>query len=267
MRNKIGLIALAVACLVLVILLVVHRKQAAEQKQADTQTILNFSNQWTDTSLKLEEQKQANVSLMKDLEHTNTYIATLTNSLGQTSANLAKTADDLEAARKSVKAAEDELAKRDARVSELEAQNLNLDKRAGELTNAIANLNAKIADTQHKLSAAEGDKAFLEKELQRLMGEKADLEKKFNDLEVLRAQVKRLKEELVVARRLEWIRKGLWGGTDVKGAQLLMQKPGAASAETDTNRYNLNVEIGSDGSVRVIPPATNGPATNPPPPR
>lgn len=265
MKNKTGLILLAVACLALVILLFVHRKQAAEQRQADTQTILNISNQWTDTSFKLEEQKQVNVALMKDLERTNAYIAALTNNLTQTTASLAKTADDLEAARKSVKAAEDEIAKRDARISELEAQNLNLDKRAGELTNAIAGLNAKIAETQRKLSATEGDKAFLEKELQRLMGEKADLEKKFNDLEVLRAQVKRLKEELVVARRLDWIRKGLWGGTDVKGAQLLLQKPGAGTAETDTNRYNLNVEIGSDGSMHVIPPLTNRPATNPPP--
>ncbi len=265
MKSKTGLVVLSVACLALVILLFVHRKQAAEQKLADTQTILNISNQWTDTSLKLEEQKQVNVSLLKDLDRTNAYIASLTNSLTETTASLAKTADDLEAARKSVKAAEDEIAKRDVRISELEAQNLNLDKRAGELTNAIASLNVKIAETQRKLSTAEGDKAFLEKELQRLMGEKADLEKKFNDLEVLRAQVKRLKEELVVARRLDWIRKGLWGGTDVKGAELLMQKPGASAAAADTNRYNLNVEVGSDGSVHVIPPLTNRPATNPPP--
>ena len=55
------------------------------------------------------------------------------------------------------------------------------------------------------------------------MAEKAELERQFNDLAVLRAQVSKLKEELSVARRLEWIRQGLFASTEQRGAQKLMQ--------------------------------------------
>jgi len=79
-----------------------------------------------------------------------------------------------------------------------------------DLNAAITNLNTQILETQRKLTASEGDKAFLEKELKRLMGEKAELERQFNDLKVLRAQVAKLKEELTIARRLDWIRRGLF---------------------------------------------------------
>lgn len=267
MKNTVVVVLLAVACLALGVWLIVSKKQAVQQKKADTETIVDLSNKWSGTSIKLDEREQVILNLYKDLANTNDYIARLTNDLGQTTANLSKTSADLESARQSIKAKEEEVAKRDARIKDLEAQNDSLDKRAMELTNAIAGLNVQIADTQRKLNTAEGDKAFLEKELKRLMGEKADLEKKFNDLEVLRVQVKRLKEELVIARRIEWIRKGLWG-TDEKGASRLMERPKTATASgADTNRYDLNVEIGSDGNVRVIPPATNRPTTNSPPAR
>src|SRR5207253_5788667 len=98
-----------------------------------------------------------------------------------------------------------------------------LDKQAIDLSASITNLTLQIADTQKRLDASEGDKAFLEKELKRLMAEKAELERQFNDLTVLRAQVSKLKEELSIARRLEWIRQGLFASTEQKGAQKLMQ--------------------------------------------
>jgi hypothetical protein len=98
------------------------------------------------------------------------------------------------------------------------------------------------------------------------MAEKAELERQFNDLTVLRAQVAKLKEELSVARRLEWIRQGLFASAEQKGAQKLMQgiNPVTKPAKP-TPTYDLNVEITSEGKVRVIPPLTNAPATNAPP--
>ena len=97
------------------------------------------------------------------------------------------------------------------------------------------------------------------------MAEKSELEKQFNDLAVLRAQVSKLKEELSVARRLEWIRQGLFASTDEKGAQKLMQGHAAAPVKASKPSYDLNVEVSADGSVKVIPPLTNRPAaTNPP---
>ena len=128
------------------------------------------------------------------------------------------------------------------------------------MTSALTNLTAQIIDTKGKLARSEGDKAFLEKELTRLMAEKAELERQFNDLVLVRAQVAKLREELNVSRRLEWIRKGLFATEDQKGAQKLMQKSTAAPADTK-GHYDLNVEVNADGSVRVIPPLTNAPAT------
>src|SRR5262249_44261228 len=105
-------------------------------------------------------------------------------------------------------------------------------------------------------------------QLQRLLGEKAELERKFNDLTVVRAQLRKLKQELVIARRLEWSRQGLLANTEHKGASKLMQGAGAPRPPTSTTpaaNYDLNVEINSQGGARIVPPSTNSPAsTNPP---
>ena len=158
-----------------------------------------------------------------------------------------------------MKASQTAVAERDSKIAALETQNRELDEKAIDLSAALTNLTTQITDTQRKLDASEGDKAFLEKELKRLMAEKVELERQFNDLAILRAQVSKLKEELSVARRLEWIRKGLFAADEQKGAQKLMNVRNT-SQQTTTNAYDLNVEVNSDGSVKVIPGLTNTPA-------
>jgi hypothetical protein len=67
---------------------------------------------------------------------------------------------------------------------------------------------------------------------------------------------------LIAAQRLEWMRLGIDPANPLKGGQLLMQHtPLASRAATAAGSpaYNLNVEVGSDGSVHVIPPPTNAP--------
>ncbi len=248
---------MAVVCIGLGVALFATKKNATEEKVKDTETILAFSNKWDTTSSALEEQRQVNVQLTGDLSNRNERIGVLTNQLTETFTSLAQTAQSL-------KAAQEEAAKNAARISELESQNQALDKQALDLSTTITNLNLAILETQRKLATSEGDKAFLQKELTRLMAEKAELERQFNDLVVLREQVKKLKEELGISKRLEWIRKGLFG--EQKGAEQMMKlnaasrNPGAAQAETQTNHYDLNVEVNQDGTVRVISPLTNRPA-------
>lgn len=99
------------------------------------------------------------------------------------------------------------------------------------------------------------------------MAEKADLEKKFNDLAVVKAQVAKLKEELSIARRLEWLRQGLSIGTEQHGAQQLMQGTAANAQARPATNLDLNVEINADGSVKIIPPLTNRPPVTTPPPQ
>ena len=193
--------------------------------------------------------KEKSHQLETDVSNRTATIAVLSNNLSQ--ANDTITQRDA-----ALKAAQEEKATLDKRVAELEDDNHQLDQQASALTNKISSLNSQIVDTQKKLDASEGDKVFLEKELQRLMAEKAELERKFNDLAVLKDQVKKLKEELDISRRLEWIREGLFATQDQKGAQRLMQGAMASTAKpvVSTNAYDLNVEVKSDGSVQVIPP-------------
>ena len=96
-----------------------------------------------------------------------------------------------------------------------------------------------------------------------MMSDKAELERQFNDLTVLRAQVAKIKEDINVARRLDWMRRGIYASTDQKGAQRLMQAVNPP-ARTPPANYDLNVEVNADGSVKVLTPQTNAPPANSP---
>lgn len=261
MKTKIGLIVLAVLCLGLGVAIFATRKQAAEEKTKDTETIATLSNNWVDTRRQLEEQKQAGLNLEKDVESHKLQFSELTNQYTAVAGTLTKTEDSLKATTETLQATKEDVAKRDVKIAELEQQNRDLDQRALDLSGAITNLTTLISVAQGKLARSEGDRAFLEKELKRLMAEKAELERQFNDLVLVRAQVAKLREELNVSRRLEWIRKGLFSTDEMKGAQKLMQKDLAPQPAKPKGHYDLNVEVNADGSVRVIPPRTNAPAT------
>jgi hypothetical protein len=90
-----------------------------------------------------------------------------------------------------------------------------------------------------------------------LQVEKAELERQFNDLATLRTQVAKLKEELSIARRLEWIRMGIYGAQDKKGAERLMA---GSMPAPKSNNFNLNVELKQDGGGQIVPPPGNTPA-------
>jgi len=257
MNTKVGIVVLIVLCLGLGVAVLLVKKGAAEQHTEDAKQIETVSNQLVKASSDLDEQKKVAVILEKDLQSKKTEFEKsaneLTNKITEVSANLTKT-------EASLRTAEQGLKERDGKIADLEAQNQALDKKAQALSDSLTNLNAQIADTRHKLAASEGDKAFLQKELARLMGEKTELERQFNDITILRAQVAKLKEEQNIARRVEWTRQGLYATADQKGAQQLVQGLAAPASKPPKRNYDLNVEVGTDGSVRVIPPPTNAPA-------
>jgi len=261
MKLKIALLFLAVVAAALAVTLFVTRQRATDQHQQDVSTIEYTSNQWQLAQEKLEGEKKVAAQLNHDLDQQKRGYVELTNTYAQALNKLATTESSLAATSASLKAAQETLAERQAKISELEAQNNALDQRAADLTSAITNLTTQISDTRRKLAASEGDKAFLQTRLKELLAEKADLERQFNDLTVLRAQVAKLREELNISRRLDWIRKGLFATSDQKGAAQLLQGANAPSKQPKPPlHYDLNVEVNSDGSVRVIPPPTNAPA-------
>ena len=251
MKGKTGIVVLVILCLALGVLLLVRHSRAANEREAAQASILQLSNRLVKVEGDLNEQKVVNVTLETNLAVRTAEVESYSNKLVTTSTTLAKTEVEAKAA---AEAAKEAIARRDAKISELEGQNDVLTKQMGDLNTAIAGLETRIQDTQKKLAATEGDRELLLKELKRLQAEKAELERQFNDLAALRDQVRKLKDELSIARRLEWIRRGLYG--EEKGAEKLQK--GLASAPGQTN-FDLNVEIRQDGGAKIIRPATNAP--------
>lgn len=275
MKIKIAIIVLAVACIGLGIALFTIKKQADEQQAKDAATISDLSGQVVNAKKQIDELGQVNIVLTNDLAISRQQLAQLSNSLTSAAATLAAT-------QTSLASAQNQITNLNTHISDLEVQNKVLDQRAGELTNTLALLTASIEKTQNQLAIAETNRAFVEQELQKQLAKKAELEHKFNDLDALRAQVRKLRDEMFVARRLQLMKND---NGNKKGAELLIQRdvkfvnvPISAPAPTTANAsapaaskrptaqapsYDLNVEVGSDGSVKVIPPlgATNRPAT------
>jgi len=266
MKSKIGLILLALVAVVLAVSLLYTKQQAEKRQDQDASTILDFSNQWTKASLDVDELRQVNLTLNRDLATNRAVLADLSNTLTSVSETVTNT-------RVALQSAQDQINSQSTRITDLQAQNKELDDRdkrlsdqALELTNTIIALNSQISDTVKALAASKTDNSFLEKQLQELMAAKAELEHNFDTLAIVREQVSKLRAELVAARRLQWMKEG----TDVqlKGVQLMVlnrkdnpNRPGAQG----TN-FGLHVEIGSDGTVKAIPPAqpAGNPATNSP---
>lgn len=265
MKIKIAMLVCAVAAIALAVTLWVTRKKAAEVQQQDVETILFHSNKWVTTQDNLDRQTQVGAELNRMLDAQKEAYAELTNSYTRTAGKLAQTESSLADTIAALKSAEEIVVQRDAKIAELESQNAVLDQQALDLSAAITNLTSQIEETERKLTASEGDKAFLQKELKRLIAEKAELERQFNDLVVLRAQVAKLREELSISRRLEWIRRGLTTAGDRGAAGLLQGKNAPRKPPKPPVHYDLNVEVGADGSLRVIPPLTNPPAASNPP--
>jgi chromosome segregation ATPase len=261
MKAKVALLGLLVACVGLAVAFVnYHKKATAAREQAEA-AIRQLSNEWNQATAKLTVQYQRQAELTNALQASAVELEKATKQVNELGSSLARAEAEAKVAAATAEAAKAELAKRDARIAELENQNSALDKQTTDMKTAITALEARIAETQKKLAASEGDRDFLLKELKRMQAEKADLERKFNDLVVLREQVHKLKEELTVARRLDWLRKGLYGQTEMKGAERLrrgFQQP----TDVKTN-YSLNVEIKKEGSATVVPPTNAPPAPAP----
>ena len=256
MKTKMAIVILTVVCAGLAVALIAGKKTTSDQLKNNAAAILDFSNQLVTANDNLDELRQVNLRLTNDLAAVQQQSSHLSNGLNEASSALAS-------AKATLQGAQDQIANLNGRITDLEAQNKVLDDRATALTNTIAALNAQIADTEQKLADSETNNVFLEKELQQQIAQRAELERKFDDLNEVRAQVRKLRDELFVARRLQLMRNG---ATDQKGAELLVQPRTAASvaaAPKQPPHYDLNVEVGSDGSVHVIPPLTNAMTNTP----
>ncbi len=258
MKTTLGIIILALACGGMVIALFAMKQAADERFKKDTDAILDFSNQLVTAQASMDELGQVNLRLTNDLASSHQETLVFSNQFTEISGALTT-------AKSSLQDAQDQITNLNQRISGLTTQNQVLDQRAAALSSAITGLDEQIAETRRQLADSETNNTFLEKELQQQTAARAELEGKFNNLTVVRAQAKKLKEDLFVSRRLQWAQAGTDPSMQQRGGQLLVQR--AAPVPVRPPHYDLTVEVSSDGAIRVFPASTNAsvPVVNPPP--
>ncbi len=253
MNSKPVAILLIILCLLLSASLYYRHTKAVEKGIDDQARITTLSEQVKKKEIEIREQTEVNISLDKDLQTLTEELGKVSNNLVKTSKILIKTETDAKAAEAALTA---EVAKRETRINELEGERDDLTKKMADLNGSITSLEGKIDATKKKLAASEGDREFLLKELKRLQAEKSALERQFHDLAILREQVKQLKAELSVSKRLDWIRRGLYG--DTKGGERMMKSLTPKPAVVKPS-FDLNVELkqnpGASGKQSTNAPA------------
>lgn len=242
-------VILILACVGLVIGLVVTQKKIEAQRQQKDAEIEEFSNDLVTANDQLMDLRQVNLTLTNDLNASREQLVLLSNQVLTISDNLSNSDTQL-------KMAEDQ-------ISNLQAQNQALDDQAARLTNAIAELDAKIVAAHAALADSEKNNDFLQNEVKTQQADHMALLAKFNDLQAVRDQAKKLHNELIVARRLEWIREGRQPGNNVKGATALMARSWPTNALAPATHYNLSVEVDSSGGVHIVND-TNGASSSSP---
>jgi len=234
--------------------LFLRHKKAVEEETRQQAKIRELSVALEEAQTKLDDQERISLMLRTNLTLTSTELEGISNNYVKINAELLRTQAEFKASTEAAKAEQEAaklaLAKKDAQIGDLENQGTELTGKISGLESSLGELNKQIAATESQLAASEGDREFLLKELKRMQTEKAELEKQFNDLSLLRKQVAKLKEELSISRRLEWIRMGIYGSSaNKKGAELLMS--GIQPTRPKSN-YNLNVEIRQDGGATIL---------------
>ena len=159
-----------------------------------------------------------------------------------------------------------ELAAKDEKITALNGELQTAQNKNRDYDSQIRNLNSEMAtkdlaieDISRRLESSENDRDHLLRERNKLIAEKADLEKQFQDIVVLRRKVQQLQVELMASKKLEWLRRGFYGGARKKGGARLMGMSKKQKQPTDSTNADLNVEIRRDGTVKIVPAETNSP--------
>jgi len=292
MNNKTAVGVLVGLCVLLGLGLLMRHNTAVETKKKDDGTIAELEGTVKKTTSELTTQKQVNEALTKTNETITTNLAaktdearrlaahveTTTTELNQTKTALTKAEAALNTEKAKAKAdaetaatryaaldasKKQELAKRDASIKDLQdtrdqlnakIEGLNAD--IAKLNATIGTLNTRITFVEGELKTAKDDKGFLTKELQRMQGERTEMERKMNDLTFLREQISTIKSDQAVARRVDWMRRGIFMD-ERKPATLLKDnlQPLTSVKPTKTKGSQLNVEVHRDGTVTIKAPA------------
>jgi len=240
-RNPISAPAiLCVLCLGLGAAVVYRQSTSATEKKRYQAALGALSNEVQEASAKLHEQKQVNLSLERD-------VATLSGDLKDKSKRVEIVPNSASKSDLRERPASESVQLPDPRLVELESERDDLTGQLESLTGSMSSLQSQMVETQRKLQTSEGDRELLLSELKRLQAETIKLQRQFNDLAQLRQQMRKLRAEQSVSRRLEWARRG--SDANLKGGELLQKR--LASVTRPPSDYRLDVEVRRDGAMGV----------------
>ena len=258
-----GLLILAVVALIGGAVLVVFLSKAKTQVKEHEATIETQKG-------KIDTLTQKNTTLTQEKADLTTNLTQARDTITQTENRLLKLKDDFDVQKAEhdafLEKTAEELASKDETIKALnddlaaaKNKHRDYDTQISDLNTQIVTKDQEIDAIQRRLEASDADREFLLKQRDKLIAEKAELEKQFQDIAVLREKVLKLQGELMASRKLEWIRRGLYGGARQKGGSKLMSMSRRKPKEEPTTNADLNVEIRRDGTVKIAPPSTNPP--------
>jgi len=176
--------ALALACIVLVISLVVMKRGDNAQHESDAGTITDFSNRLDTAQIQIAFCNGMMLTLSNRLDVYQSASLTLSNLLTEAESTIALNAE--------------QTTNLNRQVAELKSENqtlqTTLDQRVMDLTNQVAGLMWQIALTGTNLAQANKDYALLENRLRRDVAERLVVERKFYNLSELQAQMEKLRD-------------------------------------------------------------------------
>ena len=213
--------------------------------QAD---VIAYSNNVITLQENLDQQRRARSILETSLAKASNNLAAATANLSTSTASLQIAQEDARAAKADAAKAAAAYAEKDKRIQELEAQNAELDKRASDLTSSFANIQTQLQAAQKKLASSDRDTKSLMDEVKRVQAQKDDLQSKLSDLAFLKEQLKTTKDNLATARRLDWIRQGLYDEVAQKAGERMNNPPAPGSPATNPP---LVVDLHDNGGVKI----------------
>jgi chromosome segregation ATPase len=175
-------VALALVCIGLIISVVMMKRGADAQHEADAGTITDCSNRLDSAHTQIAFCIGTMLTLSNRLDESRSASLTFSNHLREAESALAFDAE--------------QITNLTRRVAEVESENQTLQtasQRLMDLTNQMAGLSRQMALTETNLAQADKDYALLENRLRRDVAERLVVERKFYNLAELRAQMERLR--------------------------------------------------------------------------
>ncbi len=252
-----ALLIFAVIAVVLGATSVIYLSQTITEKNT---TIAEKNTTIESKDKQITELTSEKTNLETELKSANTKVATTQDRLlkveKELNLNLSEYASFQKQAAEALAAKDEKIMALNNDLEAAQNKNKDYDSQIKTLNTQIVSKDEEITAIERRLEASEADREYLLKQRDKLIAEKAELEKQFQDIAVLRQKVLKLQGELMASKKLEWIRRGLYGSARKKGGAKLMSMSERTPKKETNTKTDLNVEIKSDGTVKIAPSIT-----------